>query len=105
MWNKKENGYTHENGASWVCPLGIYGQNTLIYCIQKRLNVTCVIKISNTIMWYLNQDPFFILDNNSMENLRQGQKVILSKKSFKLSQILNDKLIPNLSSIVQKYIY
>jgi hypothetical protein len=97
--------YAHENGAIWTCPPRMSNQNTLIYCIQNKLKITCSFKISNTIMRYLNQDPIFKLDNNNMEIQRRCQEVILKRHVFELSQILKNNLIPDLSLIVQRYIY
>jgi hypothetical protein len=97
--------YAHENGDRWFCPSNILCQNTLIYCIKKMLSITCDIKISNLIMWYLNQSPLFLLDSNGMETQRQRQEVVLKKKGLELSRILTKNLIPNLSFIIQRYIY
>jgi hypothetical protein len=80
-------------------------QNTIIYCIQQKLEINCDIHISNTIMWHLNQAPDFIFSNNDNIIQRQSQEVILKTKSFELSQILTGNIIPSLSLIVQRYIY
>jgi hypothetical protein len=80
-------------------------QNTLIYCIQQKLEIICDIHISNTIMWHLNRAPVFILDKNDKEIQRRSQEVILKTKSFELSQILTNNIIPDLLLIVQRYIY
>jgi hypothetical protein len=53
-------------------------QNTCIYCIQKNLKITCSIKISNTIMWYLNQYPLFIINIIPNTELRPYSRFIIN---------------------------